>query len=379
MMSDPDIVPHPLTRITCMAHHLLAPKVTESLTEIGVQSVWVENARSVRFRIRRRILGIPLQVAELDDSPMDVFRTAVPREAAGRVMNALTDAAQLRTPGHGMLYAQDIVEYSRFKPSMIEPDNESVSGRLRDMVLFTCILSMAGSGENLARVALDLGAGVPVVSGGIGTGIRDRLGLLRITISPEKEIVRLIIPSHDAGGIRQILIEKGRLNRPGGGFLYQTPIREGVIDPLLRIGRQEHAASMEQIIAAVDDIKGTTAWRKRYAGIEDRPEALARRVRRKYRELTFTCTEGRAEHLVQIAISAGAEGATISRARSLRADNGESGGSAAREIGLLCVPATQSDTVCNALFGAADECNETGCRVQIMEAPVVFSYQRMQT
>ncbi len=376
MRIDAEIASHSLIRITCVVHHFLARKVSDRLLELGIHSGWVESARSVRFRVRTRFMGIPWRSAETHDSPMDVFRVAVPPAAAGRVMSALTDAAELRTPGHGMLYAQDIVEYSRFKPVAVEPDSESVSGRLRDIVLLTCILSTAGSGEHLARIVLDLGAGVPVISGAIGTGIRNRMGLLRITISPEKEVVRLMIPSHDAVGIRRILIEGGRLNRPGGGFLYQTPIREGVIDPLLRIGRQEHAASMEQMIAALDEIKGTTAWRKRYAGIGDRPEDLARRMRRHYRELTFACTEGHAEQMVQTAMSSGAEGATISRARAMHAGNeNPDERTAAREIGVLCVPVRRSDAVWNALCDAAAKCDDSGFRVQVMEAPAVFSYR----
>ncbi len=375
-MNDFPMEPKPATRITCMAHRLLARPIMERLTSLGAGAALVENARCVRQRVRARGWGLPGQATDLDDSPMDVFRVAVAREAADRVARELIEAGELRTPGHGMLYAQDLVEYSRAEPPAIDPDPDTRSdGMLRDMALLTCILSMAGSGEQLARIALTLGAGVPVVSRGIGTGIRDRLGLLRIAITPEKEIVRLMIPAHDADGIRRLLIEEGRLDRPGGGFLYQTPIRAGLADPLLRIGRQRHAASMEQIIAALDDIKAGTAWRKRFVAIEDRPEHVARLTRRHYREIVFTCSEGRADDWVRVAMTAGADGATTSRARRLGADSAEGAG-VARETGVLCVPSAMADAVLEALRDFAARSDDSASRIQALDAPAVFTHQR---
>lgn len=375
-MNDFSLDPKPATRITCMAHRLLASPVMERLARLGAEAALVENARCVRQRVRSRGWGLPGHVTDIDDAPMDVFRTTVPREAADRVARELIEAGELRTPGHGMLYAQDLTEYSRAELPAIEPDPDTRSaGMLQDMVLLTCILSMAGSGEQLARIALTLGAGVPVISRGTGTGIRDRLGLLRIAIPPEKDVVRLMIPAHDADGIRRLLIEEGRLDRPGGGFLYQTPIRAGLADPLLRIGRQRHAASMEQIIAALDDIKEGTAWRKRFVAIEDRPEQVARRTRRNYREITFACSEGRADDWVRVAMAAGAEGATTSHARCLGMGPGEAT-SVARETGVLCVPAAMADSVLDALRKFAAQSDDSASRIQALDAPAVFAHQR---
>ncbi|MCA1809177.1 MAG: hypothetical protein ABR497_07320 [Kiritimatiellia bacterium] len=372
-MNEAPAPPRELTRITCMVQHLLEHQVLECLAALGVQSILVENARCVRQRIRPRAWGLPGHVTTLDDAPMDMFRAVVPRAAAGRVLRELAAAADLRIPGRGMLYAQQIVEFSRTPPLMITPD-DAPSGMLRDMVLFTCILSMPGSGERFAEVALTLGAGVPVVSYGIGAGIRDRLGLLRITIPPEKEIVRLVVPAHDAAGIRRLLIEDGRLDRPGGGFLYQTPVCEGLIDPLLRIGRQQHAASMEQIIATLDEIKAGTSWRKRFVGLPA-DEDVALRVRRNYRELTFICAEGGADEYVRAAMAAGAGGATTAGARCLGAGM-EDGGGVAREIGMLCVPAGLADAVLQALCVVAAQSADEDCRIQALDAPVVFMHQR---
>ncbi len=374
-MPEPAVEPHAMTRITCMAHQLLEPAITACLQSLDLPTVLIETARGVRQRIRRRAWGLPGLVADLENSPMDVYRVAVPPASAGRIMNALIEAGELRTPGHGMLLAQNIQQYAVPDAPASLGNPEAVPGMLRDMVLMTCILSMTGSGEQLASTVLQLGVCVPVVSRGAGTGIRDRLGLLRITIPPEKDIVRLMIPAHDANGIGRLLIEEGRLDRPGGGFLYQTPIRECLMDPLLRFGRQGHAASMEQIIAALDDLKGGTVWRKRVDRMQARPEQAGDRMRQPFRELTFTCPEGQAERLVRAAMATGAGGATTSRVSRLHLDKGVSGG-VAHEIGMLCVPRAAADAVVRGLCDAMAECQAPGCCVQSLDAPSVFTYQR---
>lgn len=371
-MSEARLVPQPMTRVTCMVHQHFERGVAERLAELGARDILVENARCVRQRVRKRGWGLLGQAKTLDDSPMDVFRLSVPREAAGRVAGVLIEAAELKAPGHGMLYTQDIVEYGCAEPPVIEAA-AAPPGLLRDMALLTCILSMPGSGDALARVALALGVGVPVICRGVGTGLRNRLGLLRITIPPEKEIVRFLIPAHDANGIRRLLIEEGRMDRPGAGFLYQTPIREGIADPLMCLGLQGHAASMEQVIAALDDLKGGTGWRKRFAGIEDRPEEVDRRTRRHFREIFFSCAEGNAEDLVRAAMENGAGGATTATADCLRTGRSEDGGGA-RETGILCVPNQVSDAVLNALDETAARSGDQELRVQIVEAPAVFTH-----
>ena len=375
-MNDVPLQAKSATRITCMVHRLAANPVMERMNALGADATLVENARCVRQRVRARGWGLPGHATELDDSPMDVFRTTVPRAAADHIARELIEAGELRTPGHGMLYTQDVVEYSRTELPAIEPDPDPrPSGMLHDMALLTCILSTAGSGEQMAGIALTLGAGVPVVSRGAGTGIRDRLGLLRIAVPPEKEVVRLMIPAHDADGIRSLLIEEGRLDRAGGGFMYQTPIQAGLPDPLLRIGRQRHAASMEQIIAALDNLKGGTFWRKRFVATEDRPERVARQTRRPNREITFTCSEGCAEDWVHAAMAAGADGATTAQARRLGADPAEGSG-VARETGVLCVPAAKADSVLDALRNFADRSAHRDSCIQALDAPAAFTHQR---
>ncbi|MDZ4199492.1 MAG: hypothetical protein U1E27_09435 [Kiritimatiellia bacterium] len=363
-----------VTRITCVVHQQLDDLVAERLRTLGAQTVLLESARVVRLHERPRRWGLPGSGMVLNAAPAEIFRTTVPRAAALRVLHELIEVADLRSAGRGAVYAQDIVEIGRCPPPDIDPGPDSPADVLQDLTLIGCILSKPGSGDELARTTLLLGVGVPVISLGDGTGIRDRMGLLRITVPPEREMLHLMAPSHDAASLQRLLVEEGRMARPGGGFLYQTPIRAGMVDPMVRIGPQAHAASMEQMIAALDDLKKGTAWRKRFDGIEPTRRS-AERPLYDYRELTFICSEGRAAERVQTAIRAGASGATTSLLRCLQWDDLEEG-TAARERGVMCVPASREPAVRNALLQEAEKDADPAFRLQILSAPSVYSHMR---
>ncbi len=364
-----------MTRITLIAHQGLNTLIVELLTSMGVDSLIVENARCVRQKMNSRFWGFPGLNAELSDAATEIYRLSVCRDAAPGILEKLIDRLDLRIPGRGAVYAQDLLEITNLQPAEIKLEAAGSDSLLHDLSLITGIQTKSGSGENLPGVALKLGVGVPVVSLGIGTGIRDRLGLLRITISPEKELVFLMVPSHDADGLQRLLIEEGHLDRPGGGFLYQTPIRAGMVDPLIRIGRQEHAASIEQIIAAIDDLKKGTAWRKRFFGMESTSENR-NETTFSHREISFFCHEGEGDSFVHAAMQAGAEGATMSRVRALYLQDGADGRSVPFEHGILCVSAALENDIMQALYEVAAKVENQDWILQSLVASSVFSHKR---
>lgn len=375
-MSDAVRSPRRVSRVTCHVHHRVSHRITEALVALGVDSVLVESGRTVRQLRKARPFGLPGSIVRLDDAPAEVFRVTVPVDAEATVVATLIRAAELDAPGRGSIFSQRIDEYGEAEPPRIAapPDAEPRRTLLRDLTLITCILSMAGSGEQMARVALDLGSCVPVVTLGTGTGVRDRLGLLRITVPPDKEIVHLLVPEHDANEIMRLLIEEGRLDRPGRGFVYRTPVEAGLLDTSLRIGKQDHAASIEQIIAAVDELKRGTGWRKRFATIDPHGGDPTRLLRLDNREIALVCSEGRAGRLVDAAIAAGAGGATTSRIRRLPIADTE-GGVAARERSTISVPGDIVEPVISAMVDAGAISEEFGGRIQVLDAPAAFSHR----
>lgn len=360
------------SRITLTVHHDIETEVGPILKEIGVKKVFVENARCVRQKMVRRFLGLPGLKVELSDSPNQIYRFSVSRQAASGITCRLIEQLKLQTPGRGSVFTQDLLEMSGAgvdEPEITAPKYERL---LEDLILITGIQNKSASGQTLFKVALRLGVGVPVVGAGIGTGIRDRLGLLRITISPEKELVFLMVPRHDASGLQRLLIEEGHLDRPGGGFIYQTPIRVGMVDPLIRIGRQEHAASIEQIIAAIDDLKKSTSWRKRFFGVESTDSGT---IGFNYREIGFFCPEGSGDAMVEAAMRSGAEGATVSRVRLFCFKEEDENRSISGEHGILCVAAAKEKTVLQVLQKIAEEFDHDNWVLQSLHASSVFSHK----
>jgi len=375
MMTENPVNSFSAVRVTLVVHQSLINKATDVFKSLGINALFLENSRCVRQKLSRRFLGLPGVKVEYSDSPAEIFRIFVSEESAHGVLCRLIKELELRTPGRGAAYSQKVKgigNVSVFNGEALPVGNEIMNG---DFSLITGIQSKSASGENLAKVAIKLGAGVPVVSFGTGTGIRDRLGLLRITISPEKEFVHLLVPVHDANGLQRLLIEEGHLDRPGGGFLYQTPVIEGLADPLIRIGRQESAASIEQIIAAIDDLKRSTAWRKRFFGME---ENVSRKKAEHYthREIVFMCQEGQGDILVKVAMENGAEGATISRLRVHFLQDNVDNRSIPFEHGVLCVAASQEHKVFDRLAEISKGFTDQKWLVLSTNASSVFSHKR---
>ena len=380
MPDSPPVEGRRVTRITCIVNQRFSARAAEPLQAMGLCSGFVQSGRCVRQFVRARRWGLPGTTSEIQASPMDIFRmTVLPGEAVG-LMQSLVQALELDIPGRGSVLAQEAIEYSLLPvenraQGIGHHSGEPVSGTaiFKDLALITAILSEPGSGEQFSRTALEFGTGVPLITLGSGTGIRNRLGLLRITIPPEKEIVQLIVPAHDAAGVFRLLIESTRVDRPGGGFVYQTPVAYGLTDALIRIGRQQHAASIEQMIAVLDEIKRGTAWRKRFC-MEESRSGVVHGLHGNFREVFFVCAEGGASALVAAAMQVGGGGATITRAGRVAA--GAEGEITAREQGVVCVAPEVARHVVTAILRAAEDIGDSTCVVQVMDAPSAFAYRR---
>ncbi|TVQ24695.1 MAG: hypothetical protein EA382_08140 [Spirochaetaceae bacterium] len=345
----------------------------DALRALEINSVIAENGRTVRRRRHKSRFRMARQVLKTEDAPVDLYRFSVARERAYHVMQAVIDAAGMDGPGHGTIFVQHVDEYVEPDTGGPSPDGLDTSGEsllLHDLSLMTCVLSTTGSGERLAETALELGTGVPTVTYGTGTGMRDRLGLLRITVPPEKELVHLLVPSIDADGLLHQLVEEGRLDRPGSGFVYCTAVQAGVLDTRLLIGPQEHAASMEQVVAAIDKLSTGTAWRRRFST----DDGVRYRLQRNHREIAIVCAEERSGVYVDAALQAGAGGATSSRIRKLQT-NTIAAGDAARERCIISVPEPAAERVIQAILHAAPETPDWIDSLQSLITPVAYSYQ----
>ncbi|MCC5815100.1 MAG: hypothetical protein JJT78_10115, partial [Leptospira sp.] len=170
-----------------------------------------------------------------------------------------------------------------------------------------CILQR-GLGDIISRLVLENGIGVPTITYGTGTGLRDKLGLLKITIPREKDILKLVVNSADVHHVMDFIIEMGKLDYPGRGFIYEYPVKRGLINTRVSQGSNKQAANIEQIIAALDKLSGGIEWRKRGSQIK----SLA--SNRKYFngiDIHFFCNEGYGLEIIKELRKVGVTGSTM--------------------------------------------------------------------
>ena len=366
--------PHRVSRITCTINQLLADRIVDFLNELEV-IVYEEGGRSVREHVKKRPFGIPGEVIRLENTPVKIFRFTVPRENSEPVMKALINAGELYIPGRGSVFSQNLMEFSKKIPSINLNVLSSASQDIHDANLLNklsyviCVLSEPGSGEQLAKVALDLGICVPVISFGESSFTRDQLGLIRITISAEKELVHLVMPEQDSDSIIKLLAEQSRLDIRGRGFIYQTPVSAGLIDTRLKIGRQKYAASIEQIIAAIDQLKAGTTWRKRLDANTENLKINKSLMPQDNCEISIISDEDRIDKLSETCLSVGASGTVTSR---VMPQAGKQETVSTMICSAISVPAQITDKVVDKLLEVSTIRDEETDKIQILDSPAAY-------
>jgi len=378
-MSKGVYAPHRVSRITCILNELLSEKVSGFLNDLGVIA-YMENGRCVREVTKPRPFNLPGDIVSLSNTPVDIFRFTVPRENTKAVINNLIDVAELNIPGRGTIFSQDLMEFSLEQPSVnLDFLERSVCHDHNEMLLhkLSCVvfvLSETGKGESLAKAALDLGICVPLVTFGSGNYMRDQLGLIRITISPEKEIVHLVMPEQDSESIIRILIEQSRLDLPGRGFIYQTPVSMGLPDTYLKIGKQKYAATIEQIIAAIDQLKTGTGWRKRLNSEHQEKRTIKSLFPQDNCEISIISDEDRIDRLREACLQVGATGAVSARVIPLAGKDKE-GISSTMIRSAINVPADITDKVVDMLLEISTIKDDPTDRIHVLDSPAAYVHK----
>jgi nitrogen regulatory protein PII len=350
-----------ICKFTCEVYKDVSPLVKAGLKELGIEGYNLQSARSIVLREKKRFLGVSNQTV-FEEDPLDIFKFHVPVSQEENVFNHLVNKAQLAIPGRGSIYCEEIKYVHNDKSPLKEPkinviSNEKIS--VQEDLTGICCIVQRGQGEEIVKTILDLGLCVPSVVYGIGTGLRDKLGLLRITIPAEKEVVSIVIDTHEANDVMNYLIDIGRLEQPGKGFIYTYPVKKGIINTKIFRGKMKYAANIEEIISVIDEIKGNSDWRKRDIRFGGGKQGSKRKYLLDMTDLSITCNEGKADDLVKAAMRKGAAGATISKLNhsSLVERQDPNLVSSAREKSTLIIGKNQIDAIISGLIeeGIFDE------------------------
>lgn len=96
---------------------------------------------------------------------------------------------------------------------------------LTDVALITCIVQR-GMADQVVQAAQDAGAQGATVYYARGGGVRERLGILGLAVEVEKEVINIVVASDHVDRVFERMYVAGKLDTPGMGFLYVTPLEK---------------------------------------------------------------------------------------------------------------------------------------------------------
>ncbi|HEX7705948.1 MAG TPA: P-II family nitrogen regulator [Thermoanaerobaculia bacterium] len=94
---------------------------------------------------------------------------------------------------------------------------------LTEVALITCIVQR-GLADEVVRAAQAAGAQGATIYYARGSGVRERLGILGLAVDVEKEVINIVVAADQADRIFERMYVAGKLDTPGMGFIYVTPL-----------------------------------------------------------------------------------------------------------------------------------------------------------
>lgn len=258
----PTEIRHNMSVITlCLPRHRTS-KVLNTLFAEGLHSAYLSSARGTLIQDKWYQGLLPMLNPELE-----MVQVLAPDAQVDHILQLIIDKAQLYRSGSGVVYStpcDDLYALGEFPLWPIDtPENpaEDATLHLRENLTAIHYINQGERTESVCRAAINAGAHGPIVQYSRGFGLRDRLGWLRITNKPTKEVVSVLVDSVEADFIFSAMAEAAQVDRPGRGVMYRMPVQKGMINMDSVYSRARHTATMQQVIRAIDELKGGIDWR----------------------------------------------------------------------------------------------------------------------
>ena len=94
---------------------------------------------------------------------------------------------------------------------------------LTDALLIRCVIQK-DCAEPVLEAAKNAGAQGATISYAQGTGIRERMGLVGVTIDEQKEVIRIIVSKEQSNLIFEAMYLAGQMDKPGRGIMYMSKL-----------------------------------------------------------------------------------------------------------------------------------------------------------
>ncbi|MGR8921018.1 MAG: hypothetical protein ACU85V_15490 [Gammaproteobacteria bacterium] len=353
--------------VTAILPQYITNHVIDQVFAAGERNTLLVNARGTLVRDRWYQALLPVMSPE-----KEYLQFLVPDTEVNHVVEDIVTAGELHLPGAGAVFAVPCdtfactSDFALWADKTWERDPFNASRNYRENLTAIFCIVQTDQTDAVSRAAMAAGAHGPIVFYCEGHGLRSRLGWLRITKKNEKEVVVVIVDNADAVPVTEAMIEAGDLDLPGRGFLYRMPIQTGIINIGSTVGHRHNVASMQQIVAAIDELKGSTDWRdQRVSQLMGTGKSAGLKLFGKVRERCYlsgqcitTCVVSRrhADDVVDALLGAGAPGANVSYAKLFEAEGREHqlGVRLNRERAIIrsILPEAQRNAVLNAAQAA---------------------------
>jgi nitrogen regulatory protein PII len=227
-------------------------RVIDAVLAQGNRNILALNARGTLIKERWYQSFLPVMNPE-----QEVVQILTPESEVDHVMRQIVSSGRLQLAGAGAIYSIkcDNIAVSEGYPLWEEQDHETQLEEKthlsfkKDLTGIFCIAEGQMT-ETIARAAVQTGGPGPTISYCLGRGIRDRLLLLRIAKSAEKEFIQTVVENCDADPVFNAMANAGRIDEPGRGFIYRVPIEKGLNNIASVFGMARHSASFQQIVAS---------------------------------------------------------------------------------------------------------------------------------
>lgn len=258
----------------------------------------------------------------------------VPDGEVDHIMEEIIDSGSLHVEGAGAVFSVPCDDFFFTEDFQLwsggrgyEDVVDASTALKENLTAIFCVVQPEQS-YVVSRAAMQAGAHGPIVHYCEGRGLRDRLGWLKITKKRTKEELLIVVDNADADAVTEAMVAAGRIDTPGRGFLFRMPVQKGLVSIASTYGGRHQQASMQQIVAAIDQLNGGTGWRERgvieggaitSAGLNLFGKIRTRRAL--HDQVILSCVAGRkhSQQIMDVGLEAGAPGANVAQAKFIQA------------------------------------------------------------
>lgn len=252
----------------------------------------------------------------------EILHFLVSKQDVDRLMEQIVIVGKLQLYGAGSIFAtrcEQLIssdDYPLWTPGDYQFESISFDIKFKQNLIALIHTTDRGTAEPIARAAIKAGSQGATVAYVRGYGLRDRLGLLRITKRHEKEVIIVVVDEFDLDTVFHAMAQAGRVEQPGRGFIYQLPVSKGLTNLASVFQPQRHSVNIYQMVRAIDSLSGGTQWRANPLLVHDpRSREFAENSRGLSRDLVLVNAVSQrkdSETLLRVFLEQGVSGASVS-------------------------------------------------------------------